>query len=165
MRVDAAGTGQQAEGDLGEAELRLGIVQRDAVVAGERDLQPAAERGPVERGHDRLAECLQRAQVGFDALDVGAELGHLVVSHLAEQSQVAAGEEGVLRGGDDDAADRVTLGLQSLHGVGERGLEGGVHRVGAVIRIVDRQRDNAVRILGPVDHADSTLLFAQALIA
>ena len=59
VRDDAAAAGQQAEGDLGQAELRLRVVERDAVVAGERDLEAAAERGAVERGDDRLAERLQ----------------------------------------------------------------------------------------------------------
>ena len=66
---DAAGAGQQAEGDLGQAELRLRVVQRDAPVAGERDLQAAAERRAVERGDGRLAQLLEAAEVGLDARD------------------------------------------------------------------------------------------------
>ena len=60
---DAAGAGQQAELDLGEAEHGLRVVDDDAVVAGQRDLQAAAERGAVDRRHDRLAERLQPAQL------------------------------------------------------------------------------------------------------
>ncbi len=57
----AAAARQQAELDLGEAELELGIVDRDAMVAGQRDLEAAAQRGAVERRDDGLAERLQPA--------------------------------------------------------------------------------------------------------
>ena len=57
---DPAAAGQQAESDLGQAELRLRVVQRDPVMAGERDLQAAAERSTVERRDDGLAQRLER---------------------------------------------------------------------------------------------------------
>ena len=50
---DAAAAGQQAERRLGQADLDLGVVDDHAVVAGEGDLVAAAERGAVDRGHDR----------------------------------------------------------------------------------------------------------------
>ena len=62
VRVDAATAGQQAEGDLGEAELGPLDVEGDAVVAGQRDLQAATEGGAVDRGDDGLAEGLQAPQ-------------------------------------------------------------------------------------------------------
>ncbi len=46
----------------------------DAVVTRQRDLQAAAERGAVDGGDDRLAEGLERAQVGLDALDRAEDL-------------------------------------------------------------------------------------------
>ena len=52
---DAAGAREQAELDLGEAELDLGVIDHDPVMAGQADLQAAAERGAVDRRHDRLA--------------------------------------------------------------------------------------------------------------
>ena len=69
---DSAAAGQQAEGDLGQAELRLRVVQCDAVVAGERDLEAAAQSRAVERRDDRLAERLETTQVGLDRSDTGA---------------------------------------------------------------------------------------------
>ena len=66
---DAAATGQQAEGDLGQADL-VAAVGRDAVVAGERDLEAAAERGAVDGRDDGLAERLELAQRRLDRLDV-----------------------------------------------------------------------------------------------
>ncbi len=53
-----AGTGEQAELDFGQAELRRD--DGDAVVADERDLEPAAERGAVDRGDDRLRAVFDR---------------------------------------------------------------------------------------------------------
>ncbi|MGY4600891.1 hypothetical protein ACVWXL_008637 [Bradyrhizobium sp. GM22.5] len=50
--LGAAGARQQAELHLGEAEL--GFLHRDAEMTGERDLEATAERGAVDRGHDRL---------------------------------------------------------------------------------------------------------------
>ena len=52
----AAGAGQQAELDLGHAELRRR--HRDPVMAGQRDLEAAAERGAVDRGDHRLGAIL-----------------------------------------------------------------------------------------------------------
>ena len=63
VRTTPPAPGQQAELDLGEAELGLRIVEHHAVVAGERDLQTAAERGAVDRGDDGNAERLQAAQL------------------------------------------------------------------------------------------------------
>ena len=60
---DAAAAGQQAQRDLGQADLAALDVGGDAVVAGQRDLQAAAERGAVDRGDDGLAQRLQLAQV------------------------------------------------------------------------------------------------------
>ena len=71
---DAAAAGQQAERDLGEADDGPWHVGGDAVVARQRDLQAAAERGAVDGGDDRLAEGLERAQVRLDALDGVEEL-------------------------------------------------------------------------------------------
>jgi hypothetical protein len=50
--LGAAGARQQAELHLGQAEL--GFLHRDAEMTGERDLEATAERGAVDRGHDRL---------------------------------------------------------------------------------------------------------------
>ena len=66
--LGAAATGQQAEGHLGQAEAGVGPVHRDAVQAGQAELHPAAERGAVERGHDRPAELLQPAERVLDLL-------------------------------------------------------------------------------------------------
>jgi hypothetical protein len=110
----AAGARQQAERDFGEAELRRRVVQRDATVTGESDFETAAERRTVQCRDDGLAQRLESAQVGLDLGDALCELRSVLVRHLDEQLEVAAGEEGVLRGRDDHAADRVLLRLEAV---------------------------------------------------
>ena len=62
--LGAAGAGEEAELDLGQAELRRG--DGDAIMAGERDLAAAAERGAMDRGDHRLVE-------RFDLIDQHGE--------------------------------------------------------------------------------------------
>ena len=61
----AAGAGDEAELHLGQAELRLRVVGGDAVVAGERPLEAAAQAGAVDGGHHRLREALQPVEAGL----------------------------------------------------------------------------------------------------
>ena len=53
--------GNEPELHLGQAELGLGMVGGDAVVAGERQLEPGAEAGAVDGGDDRLGQRLDPA--------------------------------------------------------------------------------------------------------
>ena len=53
-----ARAGEDPQLDLGQAELGLGVIGRHAPVAGQRQLQAAAETGAVDRGDDRLGEVL-----------------------------------------------------------------------------------------------------------
>ena len=113
----AAATGQQAELDLGLADLEPRVVDGDARVARERDLQPAAERVAVDGGHHRLALQLHLAQHGLHRhRAVERLLGPRPLAHVVE---VAAGAEVGLAAGEDEAFHR---------GVGEllhRGLDAG----------------------------------------
>ena len=54
----------------GKPSFDLRVVEDDAVVAGQRDLQAAAERRAVDRRDDRQAEGLQPAQLALDLRDV-----------------------------------------------------------------------------------------------
>ena len=122
---DAAAAGQQAEGRLGQADLGRGVVDDDPVVAGQRDLEAAAEGGAVDRGHDRAWERLEPAQVGLDRLDAGEDRRGVVGRRLHHQREVAAGEEGLLGAGDHDAGDVVARRGQ----LGVQPVDGRVHRV------------------------------------
>ena len=54
----AAAAGQAADADLGQGEARAG--GGDPQVAGERELEPAAEGQAVDGGNHRLAELVER---------------------------------------------------------------------------------------------------------
>jgi hypothetical protein len=150
----AAATGQQTERHLRYAEFDAVVVGNDPVMAGERDLQPAAERRPVDRGHHRDAERFQDPELALDLLDRLEQLRGVLGTGLGDQPQVATGEEGLFRAGDHDAHQRVLLRLQPLDRRGHRAQVELVHRVRRRVRVVHRQRDDPV-VLGPGDHAAS----------
>ena len=150
-RTTPPAPGQQAELDLGLAELDLRVVDDDPAVAGERDLQPAAERGAVDGGDDRLAERLQPAQQRLVLAHPAGELVGRLGRDLLEVVEVAAGEERLLGARDDDAGDRVLLGLEALDGLLHRGAEVGVHGVGGLVRVVEDEVDDPVAGVLPAD--------------
>ena len=69
VRVTPPPPGSRPRVTSGRPISIFGVVDRDPVVAGQRDLEAAAERGAVDRGDDRLAERLEPAQVGLDRLE------------------------------------------------------------------------------------------------
>ena len=127
----AAGAGDKAELDLGQAAF--GRRNRDAIMRGQRHLEPAAERRPMQRGDHRLRGVLDSIE---DLGKVGRGRG------LAEFGNVGAGDEGPPVADDNDRLDRaVRLGLLDapIEAVAD-GLRQSVHR-----RRVDRdQRDFAL---------------------
>ena len=147
----AAAARQQAELDLREAELDLRVVDGDAVVSGQRDLEAAAQRAAVDRGHDRLAERLEPAQLRLDLAHPGSHVLGVLLVRLLQVVQVTAGEEGLLRRGDDHARDVVLLGLEAIDRRAHRVLVGLVHGVRRLVRVVERQDDDAVVALLPLD--------------
>src|SRR5205814_7142573 len=60
-------------------------------------------------------------------------------------------EERLLRAGDDDARDRLLLGLEALDGLADRRAVVGVHGVRRLVRVVEDQRDDAVVVLLPAN--------------
>ena len=92
----AFGAGNDAEVDLGLPHLRIG--DGDAVVAGHRHFEPAAERGAVQRHDDRLGGVL-------DALQQVVHVGGAAVAapgQLLEPLDVGAGDERAAGADDDD---------------------------------------------------------------
>src|SRR5213593_635094 len=87
----AAGTRNEAELDLGLAEPRR--LHRDAPVTRHRQLEPAAERGAVNGGDDRLRAALD------DVLHLGERR---LLRRLAEFGDVGAGDERAPGACDDD---------------------------------------------------------------
>ncbi len=88
--LGAAGAGQQAELDLGEADTRAG--DGNPEMAGERQLEPTPECGPVQGGDHRLRHCLDRG----DDLAQARRL-----RRFAELGDVGTGKEGASGAGDD----------------------------------------------------------------
>src|SRR6185437_4074565 len=54
----AAGARKESDLDLGQAEPRLRIVSRDAMMAGKRQLETPAHRRAIERANPRLSAVL-----------------------------------------------------------------------------------------------------------
>ena len=124
----AAHAGEDADQDLGQADLGLGIVGAEDAVAGEGDLQPDAERGAGQGGGDGLAS-LVRLGLHARALDlpqdgVGAHqaveeaAGGVVAGlllHAGDDVEVhAAGEAVGLAGGDDGALMASSASTRSM---------------------------------------------------
>jgi hypothetical protein len=94
-----ARAGQDAELDLGQAEARG--LRAHPIVAGERHLEAAAERGAVDRRHHRLGRALDQVE-------------HLVqarlLRRLAELGDVGAGNERAPRARNHDRGDIAVRG-------------------------------------------------------
>ena len=91
----ATGTRQQAELHLGRADLRAG--GGNTVVAAQRHLAPAAERGPMDRGDDRLGRC-------FDHIDDGRQAR--LLHRFSKFGNVRARKEGAAVAANDHRGDR-----------------------------------------------------------
>ena len=121
--LSAASAGNDAERSLGQPEPRAG--GGDDEVAGERDLEAAAERGAVDRGDDRLAERLQAPQQRLVLAHPAGEL----VGVLARELPLAGVERPALGAEHEEAAQPRPLvdgpreaagGIRHLVGVRDR---------------------------------------------
>jgi hypothetical protein len=91
--LGAARARDEPELDLGHAEHRLRIVGRDAVAAGQRHLEPAAERRAVDGRHHREGQRFQPVEDGLSAARQRLRLDR--AADLAEVADVGAGDEAV----------------------------------------------------------------------
>jgi hypothetical protein len=106
--LGAAGTRQQAEVHLGQADQGAG--RADPVVAAERELVAAAERQARDSGDDRLVRA-------FDQRDQLGEIGRGARLRRVELADVGAAGEGARGAGQHHGLDR---------GVGQRAADPGV---------------------------------------
>ena len=95
----AARSGNQSELHLGEAEHRLGMIRCDPVVAGQRNLETAAQTSAVDGGDDGLLEGFQAAD-RFLALEA-EPLGLRLIGDRRELLDVGTGDEVVGLAGDE----------------------------------------------------------------
>ena len=108
----AAGAGQQAQGDLRQAQP--GRWQGQAVMRGHGHLQPAAQRRAVDGADDELV-------AGLHAVDGFGQRGRL--RRLAELADVGTGDEGLARAHDEHGA-RLGGPLELLDGGQQAGAHG-----------------------------------------
>jgi hypothetical protein len=151
--LGAARAGEQADLDLGQAETRLGIFSGDAIVAGQRQLEAAAECEPVDRGHPRLARGFDRAEHLREAAalleqhlvgrGLALRLQHvgILAAHALQHRQVRTRRQRLLAGGDDDALHGGIGGrlLDDLLKLADRRLIQHVHRTAG--RVPGDKRD------------------------
>ena len=137
----AAEPGMQAEHDLGKSERR--ILDRDAIVAGERDLEPAAEAIAVHDGDGRRRQAIEPVdhRVGLDE----ARLDRAGVGHGAKFADVGAGDETLRLGGAQHQALR-HVALEAREHVVELGEHVLGERVGAGVRLVEREPGDALLV-------------------
>src|SRR6185436_16611353 len=90
--LGAAGAGQDAEADLGEADLPRASAG-DAEITGQRDLEAAADGVAVERRDAELRRVLQAAQ---SLVGVEAEVVFEARVGFAQRIDVGAGAEELL---------------------------------------------------------------------
>ncbi|MNN57660.1 hypothetical protein D3C81_1726580 [compost metagenome] len=113
----AAGARQQAEMDFGQAAFRA--ARGNAVVAHQRHLQSAAERGAVDGGDHRLGAVLD------GRLHLGQPGRH---QRLAELGDIGAGNEGLAGTGQHDALHR-RIGDAALDPLQDAGAHGCGQRI------------------------------------
>jgi len=128
--LGAAGARQQAQFNLGQRDFRSR--QRHAVMATERQLQPAAHANGVDSGHDRLGRAFCRGNKSVQRR-LGQRLGGI------EFADIGAARERLAGAGDDDGLDG-DIGERAFdagHGSGARGQPHAVDR-----RIVQSDNGN-----------------------
>ena len=133
----AAGAGDDPEIDFREADARAGV--GDAIVAGERDLVAAAERGAEQRGHDRHVL----------VLETGEEMAVFgFLRRAGKFADVGAGEEGRALAGEHDRLD-----ARELLDLVERGFQPRTHGCGYGVdrRGVHRDHGHAVLEIHVID--------------
>ncbi len=130
----AAGTAEarkDAEIDLGEADARLVVVDGDPVLAGERQLQPAAKAEAMDAGNDRHLQRLDPVEQRMRPIE--RRLEHAGIGHLLELGDVGPRNEAgllarkqhhalefavagkPLEGGDDAHQLRQSFAAEGVH--------------------------------------------------
>ncbi len=134
--MSATCAGQEAKLDFGQADARFG--ERDAEVAGQGQLEPAAQHGAVQRRGNRLRHRLDRGDDIVQARRLG---------RLAKFGNVRSGEKGAAGAGDHDRLDRGVVARLSQR-LGEPGAHLVLQRIDR--RVVCRD-DRDVAVAAEID--------------
>ena len=124
----AAASGKQAQGDFGQAELYRAMVAGEAVIAGQRQFEAAAEGRAVDRRDHRHGQLFQAAQLALDRADAGHKVLNAIGGDRDEIMQIAAGKKHVLGRGDQHPR-QARLRFQLIDNDAEVAAKLLVHRV------------------------------------
>ena len=102
----SGGARHQAQRDLGQAELDLGVGHGDAIVGDQGHLPPTAQRCAVEAGHHGDAQRFERAKVLLHALDFAKRVGRIGGCEAHGGLEVGTGKEAGLGRCQHDAFER-----------------------------------------------------------
>jgi len=142
----AADVGQDAEGDLGQAEYAVG--GRQAQVAGERQLERHAHAGTVQHRHRRAMHALEaiedRLQV---AVQVRERRAAALLEDLEQEPVVDAAREHRAAAAQHQDARRAVV-AHGVEGLGERAHGGGVEGVALLRTVEPYGGDRAVALDG-----------------
>jgi len=106
---DAAGAGNQAQRDFGQAELDFFVINRDAVMADQCHFPATPQRRTVEAADHRLAEGFQRTEVLLGLLNFLEDLGRIRSLQPHRGLEVGTGKKGAFVRRQHDAANRVLV--------------------------------------------------------
>jgi len=136
--------GNESESRFREPDTRAGGVSYQSDIARERDLQPAAERRPVDRGDSRKGKCGKLVQHALHLAGRSLRIGRRCA---AQQSEVSAGDELRLLPARDDQPARSCLsrGRDRRREIFE---EHHVDRVYRVVGAIDDDPRDAGRVRG-----------------
>ena len=133
--VHAAGRRHQPHPRFGQSERRM--LGRDDDVAGEYQLEPAAQREPVHRRDDGLVAPGAAGQPAEAARDPPAQLSHPIRAVLRLELQIVARAKRPIAGAGEDRHPLLVVGLEGVervvHLLGRVGMKG-VHHLRAVDR-------------------------------
>src|SRR6266568_4990504 len=136
----ATGAGEDAELHFGQAELGLGVIRSDAVVAGEGELESAPQAGPVNADGDRLGKARHALEQLLPRVRQALRLGGARDPH--ELLDIRARDEVVALAGEERGGLHRGVPLEHL----ERRQDLLLHRLrnlvdGLVLQIEDDHRD------------------------
>src|SRR6266704_2490913 len=136
----ATGAGEDAELHFGQAELGLGVIRSDAVVAGEGELESAPQAGPVNADGDRLGKARHALEQLLPRVRQALRLGGARDPH--ELLDIRARDEVVALAGEERGGLHRGVPLEHL----ERRQDLLLHRLrnlvdGLALQIEDDHRD------------------------
>ena len=136
----------------GSPSATFGSSTRDAVVAGQAELQPATEGGPVDRGARRAPRASPGGAAGACRRAPSRPARARRPCPPALRSLRSPPAKNVfLAEVMTTPVIGVLLRLQALDRGGHRFRVGAVHRVGRLVGVVEGQHDDAVPVLLPAD--------------